>query len=343
MDQKKPKKPDVFVTFNGRKHTLEEWTRKETAAEKEELDWKASFPSLEKPSGEKQPSVEKSNRFNLPFPRIGRRRKKRGRSKPSLLHESALAAKLFWLPAAAAIVVGLVIGLSLLMVFTGQNEADGTWTGKSGTALSGNENGAKRLKSTDLNLDVSIIQAGVYTEKQSADRAAADLQSRGIPAVTVEEDQTAVFIGAAGPGAEGRELIGYYKRQGLPVYQKSWEIHPIEQSEILENGRAAAFAVEGKTLIQALLDLSGEAAGGQFSPQTIKRADKLLGSWAPSSQESISQAMKEKMNAFKEQTAAAADQARVLQKKKSDESFASYEKALLEAIVLYRQLITSPS
>lgn len=346
LADKKKKSPQVIITFNGKKHTMEEWTKKETAADKEKLlNWNSAFPEnqnragISHPQGQKLPDRVKSY---LRVKHIFSRERKKWRPGRPMIHEAVYLVRHFWLPAAAAVVIGLAIGLTMLMIFAGQTQSVGAaWTARTGSSGAAAQSAPASASSRDLGLSAYVIQAGVYSTKAKAAQAAAQLQNNGSAAIMVDRGTTAIFIGAASAKPGAAKLDGYYKSQGIPAYQKSLQFNASAKPAVLKTGSAATFIVQGKALMQNLLEISDEAINGNFSlsGQTVVKMDKLINAWKLPDGGSLNSAGRSLAVNLQKQAGVAASMAHTLQVKKSGASFNAYQQSLLETIILYGELI----
>ncbi|RYL93874.1 SPOR domain-containing protein [Sporolactobacillus sp. THM7-4] len=347
MPENKRKSPHVMVTFNGKKQTLDEWTKRETAADKEKLlNWETAFPENEDnngssalPDGAHPSPAGKTCSERRPFG--GKKRRKILKQSP--VYRTALAIKLFWLPVTAAIVVGMITGLTLLIVFTSQYKTGNNHLTHPQESLQPVvQQGAVPISSRNLELSVFVVQAGVYSSKASADQAASHLRAQGAATIEVKNGKTAIYIGATRTESQARSMAEIYQKQNIPAYQKSWETSVPARPMVLRDSRIAAFTVQGKSLIESLLAASGEASGGKYSPseKSLSQVDKLLKGWNyPQTGDGISGREKKLMKALRARAIEAAGEVHSLKTRGDNASFNAFQQKLLETIALYDQLI----
>lgn len=278
MSDNKKQAPHVTVTFNGKKHNLDEWTRKETAADKDKsLDWNTAFSTELKSVDEHAhaPSHLLTDQDAFVKRKHSLFRGKRiWRPKQHQISGAVRIIRFFWLPAAAAVVVGLVIGLSMLTIFSQQNHAvKDTWanSGKSPQT----EEKSQAIQNQDLNLSVYLIQAGLFGSKSKADQIASQLRNHGPSILMATPGGTAIFVGVAETDAGASQLLTRDKDQGLTVFKKQMQFQPA--TGFLNNKKQANSALDGKKLMLAFLAASEESQNGASSPskKTMQNMDRL--------------------------------------------------------------------
>lgn len=339
MDGNRKQKSDVVIRFNGERHSLEEWTKKETAAEKEKLlEWDHAFSGQmdlqAKPGGQNSNSPSE----HLSYPKEIKSGRIKGKL-DSLPVRLLRTIRIYWLPGAAAIVIGLVIGLTMLTVFSGKEETGSTVWGKKSGIISSGSNTVK-VQSGSLDLSVYLVQAGVFSTRAKADQVSQGLRKEGFAAVTAGNNPTAVLIGAASSKNGAAQLESFYKSRDISVYQKYLQIRP-QSTQILKNNTLAAATLKVKTFISTLLMASGESYSGQktISTATAHRLENILADWK-GADNNMSGNIDKQLNGSLE---AAADHALVqvqaLQHKGTVENYYSLQQSLLEIIALYQSLL----
>lgn len=319
------RKPDVIISFNGEKHTLEEWTRQEIAAGKERpLDWSGAFPV-------KDPTQKHSGFPSEP----------KAATRPAYRRKSDQAARVikqFWVPAAAAIVIGLAIGLTMLMLFSGLSK-QGATAGEQGASASSGV--TQTVKQTDLDLAVFMIQTGVYSTKDKATQSAADLQQRHIPVLIAGGRQSAVFIGISGTRSAAGKLASLFQGQGLSVYVKPFNIKTAKQAAFLQDKRAADFAVKGKDIMQRLLKVADDAADGRQYPSqnTLNQLNKQVNEMNSISIASLNASEKKLIAGVRSSAADAAGTLRTLRTSKDRDAYNGFQQSLLKMISDYQNMI----
>ncbi|MCO7127944.1 SPOR domain-containing protein [Sporolactobacillus shoreicorticis] len=275
MPEKNKKTPQVTIIFNGKKHTMEEWTRRETAADKEKsLDWNAAFSEDHVPADHHAQPLVDEEAF-VKQKRLILKRKKKWHPSSRKSAGPLPTIRFIWLPAAAALVVGLVIGLTMLMIFNEQNpKSKDTWTSGNNQAQSSTDS-SSAVSKNDLNLSVYVVQAGLFSSTAKAERIASELRSHGPAAVMPVTGGTAILVGVAQTDAGATRLLDHFKDQGLTVFKKKV---PIEASQaILKKQSQAEAALHYKKLILELLSLMEQSKNGAHAANagSLKTADKL--------------------------------------------------------------------
>lgn len=284
MPEKNKKMPQVTITFNGKKHTMEEWTRRETAADKDKsLDWNAAFSEEHVPTDRQTQTIVDEDAFVKPKHFILNRRKK-WHSSSSKSFGPLATIRFIWLPAAAALVVGLAIGLTMLMIFNEQNpKSNDTWTSNNESAQSGKES-SEAVSKNDLNLSVYVIQAGLFGSTDKAEQIASELRNHGPAAVMPVTGGTAIFVGVAQTDAGATQLLAHFKGLGMTVFKKKI---PIKASQtILKKQAQSDAALDNKKLIQELLSLMEQSKNGTraANANSLKTVDKLYQNAAKSAE-----------------------------------------------------------
>lgn len=342
MDNKKSRKTAMVIHFNGATYDLNEWTAREEAADKErQLDWKGAFPDYGKNDriGEKTESsipdrnlLERSpGKLN---PADGNRRIR------AEIWQIAGKIRRYWLPGAAALVVGIAIGLSLLSVLPGRNTAvSPVWPqSPSVTAASA---GSQSVQPGSLSRTIIVIQTGVFSTRKLANIAVAGLKQQGIAAVAAgQKSPISVLIGTALSAQSADDLLKKYQSRQLPVYKKQIHIGPQSSTAPLK-GTAAGYSEKANRLLNELYQISDRlASGDRTGLQTFYNQAAV--SRAALRQVNVSgqkPAELNRMTVFDQD----ADQAiRALQsalKSGKDADFTVLQQSLLELVAAYQDLV----
>jgi hypothetical protein len=330
VSELKKKTPRVTITFNGKTHNLEEWTRQETATDKDKsLNWNAAFSEERTTMEHHAQPITDDDAFVKQKHSFFRNNKKRHLvlSKPSGTWHTI---RLFWLPAVAAIVVGLVIGLSMLMIFSDQNtKVKDTWA--DGQKKTQNDGSSEAVRNVNLNLPVYMIQAGLFGSSSKAKQVAEQLKSQGPAAVMQVSRGTAIFVGVSQTEAGADQLLAHFKKTGMTVFKKQMTI----QSESAEKSKLKANeALSYKKIISALLSISEKSKNGTTAPDAnyLKTVDKLYSSVSKQTRGT----KPERMLAQVKQTRTTA---RNLVSDRSEAHFFTFQQNLLETVSEYNALI----
>lgn len=342
MDNNKNQKTGMVIRFNGVKYNLDEWTAHEQAAEKEhQLDWQGAFP-------DRAPENQSADKINSDspkqnFPEQSRpdqtdRLEKTVRVKAGF-REIGRRIRHYWLPGAAALVVGITIGLSLLSVFPGKNTAANPAWPQNQTASSASS-GTGTIRPGQLSQTFTVIQTGVFSTRQLADVAVAGLKQQGVAAVAAGTKPVSVLIGTSVSAQSTDSLLKKYHARNLPVYKKRIRIEP-------KNGQAslkspiAAYALKANDFLSSLYQASDQLSSGNRNG-----LQKIVGQVAGN------RAALRQMNASEQKTADLtritlfdqnADHAvRALQsvlRSGNEMDFTALQQSLLELIAAYQDLV----
>ncbi|SFG05883.1 SPOR domain-containing protein [Sporolactobacillus nakayamae] len=331
MSELKKKTPRVTITFNGKKHNLEEWTRQETAADKDKsLNWNAAFSEERTTTEHHTQPVTDDDAFVKQKYSFFRHNKKR---RPVLSIPSGTWQTIhhFWLPAVAAIVVGLVIGLSMLMIFSDQNtKVKDTWADNPKKTQS--DGASEAVKAVNLNLPVYMIQAGLFGSNSKAKQVAEQLKSKGPAAVMQVSGGSAIFVGVSQTEVGADQLLAHFKKKGMTVFKKQMTIQSDSAAE--KSKLKANEALTYKKIISALLSISEKSKNGSAAPDAnyLKTVDKLYSSVAK-------QARSAETDHVFSQVKQTKTIAQNLVSNSSEEHFFAFQQDLLETISEYNALI----
>lgn len=336
MNGKKTKKSRVTITFNGKKHTLDEWTRNETAADREQsLDWKHAFPNQEHDADSPLPL-----KTDKP-PGIRRKQKKAIAisQRMQAAHEWIPTIKSFTLPALAAVAVGLMIGLSVLTIFATQERASDRDSASDGLSQGAASSPASPVDREAFRLQAYVVQAGVFSTAEAAQTEADQLAAMGLAAVTVDDGKAAVYLSAAATEEQAERLADDFRRRGISVYPKPWTIEPSAHPPALANARLAQAVAYGGSVLRQLLRLPASSADASHdSAQILKEAEQMVSKWEPDQVTGLDREAQRHFDQFINGTNDAVKHAEAYVKNREDiRSSATYQESLIAAIDLYRQ------
>lgn len=235
------KQEDVIVTFNGKKHTLSELARMETAAADEDASvyWKGQD---EQEAIYKETAVTKNKVFRKKPKKLFKSYRKPRFSFPSI-------SKSLWIPLLSAIVVGLGLGFTVLVFFSHHNIKSNQTaeavlsSNQKQTAQKEGGSSSTKFTSGDLSLNMEVIQTAAVSSKSKASTVEKQMNGLGIPTVTMPatgKDLIYVFIGLAQTKSQATQMADVYQAQGAAVYVKPWNI------------KDQAIHLSNKSLYQAL-------------------------------------------------------------------------------------------
>lgn len=342
MDNKKKRKTNMVIHFNGGTYDLNEWTAREEAADKErQLDWKGAFPDYrskdrtaektgsslsdrnlaEHPAGQ-MPPAEKDGRISIDVGQIARR------------------IRSYWLPGTAALVVGIAIGLSLLSVLPGKNTAvNPVWP--QNPSVTAAQAGSQSVQPGSLSRTITVIQTGVFSSRRLADIAVAGLKQQGIAAVAAgQKTPVSVLIGTAVSAQSADDLLKKYQSRQLPVYKKQIHISPPNSTAPLK-GTAAGYSEKANRLLTDLYQISDRMVSGDRTGLQ-KLYSQVTGSRAALRQVNVSGQKPAELNLMTVFDQDADQAIHVLQsalKSGKDADFTLLQQSLLELIAAYQDLV----
>jgi hypothetical protein len=195
------------------------------------------------------------------------------------------------LVACSAVAVGLIIGLSVLSLFAqdeGQDLAE-SHTGQTSPIQNGAqdtllmpagyvENGRLYLPSRSY----FVVQAGAFSEKESALKAQDQLQEKGYPAAIFRsEDVYRVYMAIGLSREDGRQLGQMLENERLDLYLRSYQTSEVELNvgQVEEKlGPLPQFLARSDQLLNQLLERSTEALVSEervFSDDDMRAAHEM--------------------------------------------------------------------
>jgi hypothetical protein len=333
MVNKKNHKTGMVIHFNGAEYNLDEWTVREEAAEKEhQLDWQGAFPD----HGERKASVEQIDPSLTDRQETVQRQKHDGRNGFTGVVRRF---KRYWLPGAAALVVGTAIGLSLLSVFSEKDTVTGSVWPQNSPAFPASS-GSIAIQADSLSQTFMVIQTGVFSNRKLADVAVAGLKQQGFPAVAAGKDPVSVLIGTSVSAQSADDLVKKYHDRHLPVYKKQIRIGPKSGRKLLK-GPAAGYAEKANRFIKDLYQASDRLASGNRNVQQ-SLISRVQGSRAALRQINVSGLKTADLNRLTLFDQDADRTVRILEaslKNGGEKDFMALQQSLLELIAAYQDLV----
>lgn len=357
LAKNKQEKSDVSITFNGKEHTLEEWTKAEIAAADKDktLNWQSAFQGHTEKSETNKKTSAPGKKFASYYYQVKKKRRRGLKQKrtaffpkhPPSAKEIRVFFKHVWLPVMAALVVGLGLGFTMLLIFSdqGKTSVKSSAAAEQTTKKTGQGQAVSPLKAEDLPFEVSVIQGGVFSKTEQVNKAIGGLRKKGVPAIAVKTGgQTAVYIGLMTNDSAGSRLTNYYKKRKVGYYEKKWQLSVAEHPLVLKNRQLADFIGKGRDILKALLGISGQVTpeSSLIKAQTAEKLDKLKSGWQwepAADNKQLSGTDKEKLAAFYNDAGNAVSAAEALRKKTSARSFYIFQQSLLQATAEYGQII----
>lgn len=285
-------KRTISIKVNGKEQPLTDQkpVKKESAEpkEKKEFTWVLPAQNLSQPKIEEFQDRQKSPpKFQKPKkthslrspPNVPWQRKKnKPRKKPPRSNEGKkIGLKKQWIPAFSAVLVGVVMGMIVLTMFT-----DGQAEEAAGHEDVMNEaepsSGHSAANTADLNL--SFVQGGAFSSKENAQEPLKSLQKDGFPAILNQDgEKVYLFIGAATDKSAAKQLGDLYKQKGQDVYVKAFQVSP-DAAQL--NKQTAQFLEDSKTLLDTLSKGSAHglaSEGGALTDQQWRGFEKTYQQW----------------------------------------------------------------
>jgi hypothetical protein len=263
MDNNKNHKTGMVIRFNGATYNLDEWTAHEEAAEKEhQLDWQGAFPDQAQGTRSADKLIPDSSKQNFPEKNRPGEMEHPVRTVSVKTGLKAISRRIrhYWLPGAAALVVGITIGLSLLNVLPGKNTAvNPAWP--QNQAVSSVSSGTGVIRPSQLTQTFTVIQTGVFSTRQLADVAVAGLRQQGIAAVAAGKKPVSVLIGSSVSAQSADDLLKKYRVRNLPVYKKLVRIGP-KNSQASLKSPIAGYALKANLFLSSLYQVSDQLLAG---------------------------------------------------------------------------------
>lgn len=226
----------ISIRVNGKdKPARQERLEKETAAA-EQNDFHWVLPENESDVAEtdlkewrtQHQRRKKQRSTSGQAPKLPVHRKKTGRSLSLRKKKTAgHLPKKQWLSGFSAVVVGLVMGMIALTMFTNHEpeQASAKQTNSQATETTGSAKAGKIHTFTDLGLTLQMVQGAAFSSKANGKSAVNDLKNSGFAAVlNPENNKVYMFIGVGTEEGKAEALGQIYKKQGQDIWVKSLQI-----------------------------------------------------------------------------------------------------------------------
>ncbi|WLD92243.1 SPOR domain-containing protein [Alkalihalobacillus sp. AL-G] len=178
-------------------------------------------------------------------------------------------------PIAGAIIVGSIIGIIVLMIFTGKDFESQTPTAATSDIFSPErdattDDGKSATSTTtiDLSMDTFIVQGGKFSTEENAGERIRMVLDSGYAAVRSAEENR-VFIGIAPTFDAANELAADYESVVPDAYvPKGWTI---EASDVpVPKGSNLSWVMDGKQLFEGLISIN---------PTSMKEYETKINDW----------------------------------------------------------------
>lgn len=222
----------VTVRING-KEQMEKDT--ELAADKEmnpEFQWRLPEEKILKQRALKQAGKQRKKPLGGRAPSLPlRRKKKRAVPAPKKINRKNKFPKNQWLSGVFAVVVGVIMGMLVLSIFTnpphhkqGHSGQKNQLLQKTNTSSEKNNGGFPAASQLDLNFNV--VQGGVFSTDANGQAAEGKLRNKGFAAILNHKDgKIFMYIGVANNKKQAEDLANLYKQKGQDVWVKPFSIH----------------------------------------------------------------------------------------------------------------------
>ncbi|MFD2618164.1 SPOR domain-containing protein [Terrilactibacillus laevilacticus] len=265
---KDKKRSDITILINGKEHDMVDWVNSETAATQSEktLNWRESFKEDQDAyKGKEKEPFATSHEFNQHYQLNKKKRKsltKRKKvyngyahKKKNIMNSPSISIH-SWIPIFAAVIVGLGLGFSLLLYFSSQQDASKKALEAQTVNGTPNSNEAQAASKTyDLNQELYVIQAGVFSDSAQANKKIKQLNRKKVSAAPFENNrQYSVMIQMSTNQKQNDQLAKLYKKKHISIYTKSFTIKN-NNSTLLKSNSVASFMYSGKGLVQQLMSV----------------------------------------------------------------------------------------
>jgi|GEM_PF-2750126 len=308
---------DIIVSFNGKEYRLQEWTKKQVAATEEDhaLDWKKTFQDQKRIDERGDSDYDNESASTVT---TSQHKKKKNKRKNRLVRDYhglfmmfLIFLKYLWMPLLTAIIVGLGIGFTILILFShnGRTPAKAEMEVSSNqvsTHSTATQNGSRRAQL--LALSLTKIQGGVFSTKKAAEARVSELaQKKGIPSVMIKEgSRYTVFVGIVTSDSAKAKLQNTLASKGIDVYSKGWSYHiqTLHTTDFIYRDLK-----DGRATFLACLDVSSQRLAVEKPSQSIlNKAHKSLSDFQLPNQSQAGGTLRSQLKMFHDTLSAAFNQ-----------------------------------
>jgi len=330
---------DIIVSFNGKEYRLQEWTKKQVAATEEDrsLDWKKAFQDQRR-MNERDDSELASTVITSQHKKKKNKRKNRLASGD---HTAPMTFLIFlnylWIPFLTAIIVGLGIGFTVLILFS-HNDRTSENVGVEGgghqvaTHAKNASNSSQKAKS--LSLSLIEIQGGVFSTQKAAEARVSELtETNGIPSTVIEEgSRYAVFIGIVSSDTARARLQNTLTSKGIDMYSEDWSYHiqTLHATDLMYRNLK-----DGKAAFLACLHASSQRlAAEKPSQSSLHKAQQSVSRFQLPNQSQAEATLRSQLKMFHDKLSAAFNQIK---------SGGTGQQPLLDALSSYQKIVQNLS
>ncbi|MFC7371254.1 hypothetical protein ACFQPF_06165 [Fictibacillus iocasae] len=178
-------------------------------------------------------------------------------------HDPIWQARPFWkkklvMSVAGAVLTGMLFGAAVLMVFSSPVTESAAGAPVS-ASVETNKKSAAAL--SDISLSFAVVQAGVFSSEDRAEKRAGEIKNSGVAAsvMKLEGNKYAILSGIGNEKHQAASLVTFYEEKGIDVWEKN---HEFSYSSLHSaNKLDESYFVNGKTLLQNVVTLSFLPAG----------------------------------------------------------------------------------
>lgn len=315
---------DVIVTFNGKNHRLKDWMKIEKAAVDDDasLNWRKVFEE----HTPKPDNSESAPTGFVPYKKV----KKKRLHKPN--YGFGQLFKMFWIPFLSAVVVGLGIGFTVLLMFSDHKTNHAKAPEAPEAVATSAELKVNTLDGTPFSMTVQVLQENSYKTEAGAKEDLSQLKENEKPgAVLKENGNYKVIVGLAKDEATRKQLANTFG--GMALYGKAFSFSP---KAVRTSQQVGEFLIDGKNLMMAMVPLSTEKAlGKKIDGTKLSVLNEKLNHWAAIDQLNVTGSLKKDLTFFR----GAVESAYSHLEGKDDPD--SAQQSLLDALASYQKIVTA--
>lgn len=254
----------ISVRINGKKKSFESTTDKQSAtAAKEEKTFQWVLPeSTSQPNvvgfkeQQKQHQEWKKKNANRQVSKLPVHRKKKKYKRPvgkKKIRSRKTSPKQQWLSGFSAIIVGIIMGMIVLAVFTdhpGKNSGTSVQQNAAQTTAQGST--AATSGSANLDLSLEMVQGAVFKSQSDGKTAANGLKKQGFAAILQDKNSKVHMLIGVGMDKNQTDALGkLYKKQGQNVWVKNY---PVQINGGKLNAKVRRFLGEAQPVMTKLIE-----------------------------------------------------------------------------------------
>lgn len=257
MDQKNR----ISVRINGKQKPIEPHSEKQTVAPQEDKVFQWVLPETNSEPNvvnlqdrQKQHQEWKKKKTNGQASKLPLHRKKKGYHRPGKRKNKKVVPKQQWLSGFSAIIVGVIMGMIVLTVFTNHHPAKQAGTNTQQTANQTGSSADHSKTAANLDLSLEMVQGAVFSSQADGQTAASDLQNKGYAAILQDKNNKVhLLIGVGVNNSQTDSLGKLYKQQGQDVWVKKYPVH-VNGAQLSQQARV--FLGDAKPVMTKLIKAS---------------------------------------------------------------------------------------